>query len=201
MKPYIAMQWEIEALLTGRKTRITVPMDPQPIMSDRYAGGGYVDIFPPSESVHHRVALSQMSARAPLGVPGDRIWVQEEFAISKSADEHELAESTSSAPVGYVWYSSSPEQGSINSSCRGRWRPADTMPRWASRITLDVTSVRVERVKDTDEGMAKDEGHRGGSPFGGDTSLSCFAQHWQSRYGDWDGNPHGFVAEVRRVEG
>jgi hypothetical protein len=82
----------------------------------------------------------------PYGQPGDFLWVREAHAISANPDlkpwyrlDHE--EARSSGPRVDV-----------------KWRPSIHMPRWASRITLEVKGVRVERLQDISEDDAKAEG-------------------------------------------
>ena len=88
------------------------------------------------------------------------------------------------------------------------WRPSIHMPRAASRITLEVTGVRVERLQDISEADAIAEGCG---------MLKPYSDHWQHRDvakeeyrllwesingpGSWDANPWVWVIEFRRVEG
>lgn len=87
-------------------------------------------------------------ADCPYGELGDRLWVRETWAGHESDDDISPARmpaawdgSLASAPP--VWYQST----ETDHRGRGRWRPSIHMPRWASRITLRVTSVRVERLQ------------------------------------------------------
>lgn len=81
-----------------------------------------------------------MLLRCPYGVPGDRLWVRETWALGYHWDRY----NPSSSRTGEVWYRADTDEESVN---RGRWRPSIHMPRWASRITLDVVRVRVERLQ------------------------------------------------------
>lgn len=88
-----------------------------------------------------------------------------------------------------------------------RWRPSIHMPRWASRITLEVTGMRVQRLQDISEGDAFAEGMNSGSleiwKSGDDTPIGMFGQLWDSindaRGLGWDTNPWVWVVEFRRV--
>ena len=87
-----------------------------------------------------------------------------------------------------------------------KWRPSIHMPRWASRITLRVTNVRVERVQEISEEDALAEGVYGdeAAPFDQATATMCFEALWDSinakrGYG-WDANPWVWVVEFERVE-
>lgn len=81
-----------------------------------------------------------------------------------------------------------------------RWRPSIHMPRWASRITLEVVGVRVERLQDISEEDAKAEGcalSADWKAFG----VVAFQQLWESINGpgSWDANPWVWVVEFRKL--
>ena len=93
----------------------------------------------------------------------------------------------------------------------GVWRPSIFMPRWASRILLEVVSVRVERVQEISEDGARAEGV---TPFPLDYEGDCwtdgthrtaFNYLWNEVYGwapnSWQANPWVWVVEFKRVEG
>lgn len=91
-----------------------------------------------------------------------------------------------------------------------RWRPSIHMPRWASRITLEVTAVRVERLQDISEADARAEGisctnsHRWGLPETGmehNAPTHAFRTLWESINGadSWDVNPWVWVISFKRV--
>lgn len=87
-----------------------------------------------------------------------------------------------------------------------RWKPSIHMPRWASRITLEVKSVRVERLQDISEDDAKAEGftgQQGEARFYHNDEISAFAhfrETWQSIYGNWKSNPWVWVVEFEVVK-
>ncbi len=76
------------------------------------------------------------------------------------------------------------------------------MPRWASRITLEITAVRVERLNDISDGDAIREGCSIADMKSGDCVADVFARLWASIYGaeSWRANPWVWVIEFRRVE-
>lgn len=77
------------------------------------------------------------------------------------------------------------------------------MPRWASRITLEITGVRVERLQDNSEEDAKSEGAPTECCVIGDKHFLGFHSLWRSIYGEesWQANPWVWVIEFKRVEG
>ena len=83
-----------------------------------------------------------------------------------------------------------------------RWRPSIHMPRWASRITLEVTGVRVERVQDITPEDAEAEGIEPYAPIYAPSAsaIDAFSELWDSlnaKYG-WDVNPWVWVVEFRQ---
>jgi hypothetical protein len=146
--------------------------------------------------------------RCPYGVPGDRLWVRETWrAEERESDAADgicyradgafvVIDNTRAASERWVV--------AYNNGRHGRrWRPSIFMPRWASRISLEVTGVRVERVQDISE---EDAGAEGCVPWrdpgGGVTYRSGFADLWDSinakRGSAWDANPYVWVIEFRR---
>lgn len=86
----------------------------------------------------------------PYGKPGDRLWVRETWAVGVCADALKpsaLDAGTWKRDNGGVWYLADGTQPATPISARGKWRPSIFMPRWASRIILEITQIRVERLQ------------------------------------------------------
>jgi hypothetical protein len=119
----------------------------------------------------------------PYGQPGDRLWVREAFQLDDSDPT-------------FVYFRADGKQ------CNW-WRPSIHMPRWASRITLEITGVRVERLQEINRGGAMQEG----CPFQNIANVTCpltwFSFLWNSIYRTrgqgWDANPWVWVIEFRRI--
>lgn len=134
--------------------------------------------------------------RCPYGVEGDRLWVRETWAKAGEAGD----------AVEYRADNHDPRAA--------RWRPSIHMPRWASRLTLAVTGVRVERLQDISESDAIAEGieeHRGVKAAGVSSawrdygnvgrwcpdSVESYRSLWESinGRGSWAANPWVWVVE------
>lgn len=135
----------------------------------------------------------------PHGNVGDRIWVRETWA-----------EAGGNAPELQLYRASYPDHvpsryENLKPLEEIRWTPSIHMPRWASRILLEITNVRVERLKDISEEDAKAEGVS--PPARTITPPEAvyrvgFGELWRSIYGDenWEKNPWVWVIELKRVQ-
>ena len=149
--------------------------------------------------------MDSLLSLCPYGKPGDRLWVRETFGID---DED-----------GSVLYFADPDTAQAAEHARvcedryPRRRASIHMPRWASRILLEITDVRVERLCDISEDDARAEGIEYSERFKGycvgmaehynshDPRLS-YASLWESINGpdSWAANPWVWVVEFRRIE-
>ena len=150
----------------------------------------------------------------PYGVPGDMLWVRETFVIEDTGDYGPPNPLPEDRPVriegddieGEIYLiphyrATEPEPHIVPwdriDGCDDttRWHPSIHMPRWASRISLTVKDVRVERVQDISEEGSRDEGVEFAPAGPGNCTnyVIGFADLWDSinakrGYG-WDVNP------------
>ncbi|MCY1166937.1 hypothetical protein D9M73_68910 [compost metagenome] len=148
----------------------------------------------------------------PYGRPGDRLWVREAWRVDVGFNDVPPRDIDACATVFYE-ATDGPADG-----FKGRLRPGMFMPRWASRITLEITGVRVERLQDISEADAIAEGtelidelrnptERRWRAYGNESTESCtsavasYRTLWESinGAGSWDANPWVWVVEFRRV--
>ena len=144
-----------------------------------------------------------------FGKPGDRIWVRETWAeAGASAPDLKLYRANYPEHVPSI-YENVPPAEEI------RWTPSIHMPRWASRILLEITDVRAERLNTISEEDARAEGIIDGGCLNCGEPEPCgcanpepdatdaFAYLWQSIYGqeNWNADPWVWVIEFKRVEG
>lgn len=146
--------------------------------------------------------LKSWRDRCPHGLPGNRLWVRETWgALPHMLDGFQRESLRYRADGEYQ-----------NEHGTWRWRPSIHMPRWASRITLEVTGVRVERLQDISAADAIAEGIEAEGDEWRDylmphtqcclTPRSSYRTLWESIHGpgSWDANPWVWVIEFRRIE-
>ncbi|MEF2265385.1 hypothetical protein V3C40_01215 [Janthinobacterium sp. LS2A] len=153
--------------------------------------------------------------RCPHGQPGDRIWVRETWRTDASLDPKPPRD-FSGWPVKYEADGRALRHGAHFGKTDGKTRVSMHMPRWASRILLEIVSVRVERLNDcsaadaTAEGVAPDQ-VRHISVFGANdveraaiyrrAAIAPYERLWKSINGasSWAANPWVWVIEFKQV--
>ena len=138
----------------------------------------------------------------PYGSVGERLWVRETWAVVPKVSDDGPKHKAKGDGTGATW------RADWNGNPSGfPWKPSIHMPRWASRITLEVTGVRVERLNDISEADAQAEGCDGNYQIGYIPAYQAgpfsyhFAQLWESINGpgSWSLNPWVWVVEFKRV--
>ena len=228
----------VRAILDGRKTqtrRIVKGTDGAVKFCKEWDINGKEVFVVLGEKDHTGMNPVLGAISCPFGAVGDRIWVRETWATLGNedgccidwegnlckGDERSAARiyraSCEQRPGDYgLW--SIPDDAywkphTKEHKFEGAWRPSIHMPRWASRILLEITDVRVERLNSISQEDAQAEGLEltGWRPTysdpdsGGEvlTPYDNFAQLWESIYGEesWKANPWVWVIEFKRVEG
>lgn len=159
----------------------------------------------------------------PYGHPSDRLWVQEAWYYEMHM--HDMTAGEPNLPGGLyshrcIYRADQPDYPVDIGVGGDGWCPPCRMPRWFSRITLEITDVHVERVQDitNDEAIAEgayevrkvgdDIAHAtwtmDGLDWRYDTPREAFAATWGSLYAadglGWDANPWVWVVTFKRVE-
>lgn len=198
----------VRAILDGRKTQTRRVMPWQFWCEDseawyvRAKDGG--DLF----------SMAEVAADLPCryGNPGDRLWVRETWqAWSRTSIEYDEWEPITPDVRGVPWAEWVEQNGRpdaieyrATSESTGPWTPSIHIPRWASRITLEVTDVRVQRVQEIEiedifcEGLPE-EWDAGVSQY-----WEWFAELWnrinEKRGYGWDVNPWVWAISFRPVD-
>jgi hypothetical protein len=190
----------VRAILGGQKTQTRRIMKPQPTLEgDRYIWGK-TGIFVDAPLIEYK---------CPYGRASNRLWVKETWYQGTEK----------------LWYKADIED--LSQCGISGWKSSMFMPRTASRITLEVVKVRVERLQDISEEDAIAEGIRRigdtfpqsgdfwkkgpnfytieypGWSFNAPTAKECFAHLWDSINGKsypWSANPWLWVVEFKRVD-
>lgn len=244
-RPILFSSPMVRALLAGSKTQTRRAIKPQPVDRDRivrnFANTGW------------EIGRSRDSENAwrdlpcPYGVPGDRLWVRETWCSPEEGIAGFAADGWCGAKLGdgnggTVWmqhgyileapgYSKGfrePARTWGLTKYGGKWRPSIHMPRWASRLLLEITEVRAQRLMEISEVDAIDEGaltldddfivehfaeysstlaahfnsdSRSRPPIG-PTPRERFRALWNSinGAGAWDLNPYVWAVSFRRIE-
>ena len=177
----------IRAILDGTKSQTRRIVKPQP----EYGVDGKIvplESFTGDKRMRHQVALAK---QCPYGQHGSKLWARETWAhlggflpeIAYRADGQDMT----------------------TDEAFKRWRPSIHMPRWASRITLEITDIRVERVQDISERDAIAEGCNTSDvgPYAIlPTARGRFQYLWDTINGKtypWRSNPWVFVVSFRRI--
>ncbi|WFA33442.1 hypothetical protein LVQ71_14805 [Klebsiella pneumoniae] len=189
----------VRALLDGRKTQARRPIKWKQTRFTEIGEREDGSKWPWSEDAEHACDFWHP---CPFGAVGDRIWVREAFRVHsratdvatlvyKASERNSWTEQTRRVPVAVCNKPATPE----------KWTPSLHMPRWASRILLEITGVRVERLRSMSQDDARAEGVIAAS--GPMEAGLAFRELWDSIYGEdsWKANPWVWVIEFKRVEG
>lgn len=232
-RPVIFNSEMVRAILDGRKTQTRRTLTERHLhLIDAASSAG--ECYPLESGVDHENSQSYYREHCPFGQVGDRLWVRETFATLGNEDgcaidwDENLVKGGGQEAARIYRASCEQKSGNYglwsipdiadwkphtwNVQYEGTWVPSINMPRWASRILLEITAVRVERLNDISQADAIAEGGPPSHPsidavsrdYGfPDFSRSWFAQTWQHIYGEesWNANPWVWVIEFKRVGG
>ena len=211
----------VQAILDGRKTQTRRVVKPQPT---EFVGGPGVTLRDGSPAplvpLDDSVEPYGREIVCPYGQPGDRLAVRETFyarghwtkrySEKKRREEWHFVDETMGTGKTYRYEADEKLPRRKRELHEVGWwkRPAIFMPRAASRITLEITSVRVERLQDISEADAQAEGvtddgslvtDLDGKDRGG--TIAAYATLWEviNGVGSWDDNPWVWVVSFKRA--
>lgn len=232
-KPICLRAEKVRAILAGTATQLRVVVKPKPpsyindlhdnqlrkrapyTLEDNETGCIVGSGFQDDNDVFYRCLY---------GLSGDLLWVRETWRAHWDGELSITVNYKSGDHVCDFCFDQIPENAIRPSLLDWKWKPSIHMPRWASRITLEITGVRVERVQDISEEDARAEGCMSGPVewcgIGGkwchgtcsrhgrcmylESARGKFERLWDSintkPYCSWADNPWVWVIEFRRVE-
>jgi hypothetical protein len=196
-RPIVMTAESVRGILAGRKTQTRRVIKPQPTTWGTVKRQPFTRDEQPG--IWSPLSDNSENVKCPYGVPGDRLWVRERFqrcgcdgcqAVWPKRGPHGIS--------GY--YATYPGPNGAF------FRSMIFMPRWASRITLEITEVRVQRVKDISKEDALEEGC--GFDFNDEQGPQIprinFSVIWddinKKRGSGWDSNPWVWALTFKRVE-
>lgn len=183
---------------------------------------GWWEPVPHSEQVREQYITTWPAGfyRCKYGKPGDRLWVKEKHVLldrdgwSDPARPRDAMISGRRNGVGYADFEHDPDSERCRKELGYKWRPSIHMPRWASRVTLEITDVRVQRLQDISDADILAEGFDG-------AHLNCennadtvdavarmamrvwYSKLWDSINGKrspWSANPFVWALTFKRME-
>lgn len=188
----------VRAILEGRKTQTRRVVKPQPFIvlsAAEWHARAMSGVDPYGCRPMGSHVLEEMAATCPHGSVGDLLWVRESF--------REVMDQTG----GYAYLADCP----LGNEKIYKWKPSIHMPRSASRLTLEITGVRVERLQRISASDCEAEG----TPWMGNPRMEAYRDNeiskewrrsfsvlWQSINGpeSWAANPWVWVIAFRRVQ-
>ena len=217
----------VRALLSGQKTVTRRVVKVQPFGAPTW-NTGYLTGAGERDYVTSWLDEAGRYLECPYGNRGEMLWVRESYQVSKKYDSvkpsdlnYERGISTYYAAGGSRWKDGSGQYVDNDDVCTPDWvgkmRPSIFMPRAASRILLEITDVRVERLQDISDDQAKAEGIEhsnaldpagpckwrvyGREHTGTSSPVDSFESLWSSINGAdaWAANPWVWVVEFKRV--
>ncbi len=188
----------VRALLAGSKTQTRRAVAPAPEMvTDKTIAPWQGD----PAALQRLLTLNGKTCR--YGQPGDRLWVREAWKAHPTFDHLPPRD----IPQTHIWY-----MADDGYKAESRYRQSMFMPRWASRITLEIVSICVERLQDISEADARAEGARECDPVSGREVLlagpsqrGSYVLHYRDIWeqingpGSWALNPWVWVVEFKRI--
>lgn len=214
--PIPLRDWEVKAIQAGRKTMTRFPIKGMEDYTE------VVKILDPSNdmrefwrfSLSYRGATQCVDVDCPYGVVGDQLWVQQDWRVEGRYTDSYSDEEIRVNPSHFtVWRQAGV---AFNDDFLGKIRPASSMPRWASRLLLEIADVRVERLHDISEADAIAEGCKkirdscyvfGGTGYDKaglchSSPTTAFAVLWDEINGrdSWAANPWLWCITFRRID-
>lgn len=202
----------VRAILAGTKTQTRRVVKPAG-KDDAFALVDYGEGWRPYRSDDGESSIRADGNETPIPCPygkvGDRLWVRETWQAVNGNDRARHIVAHPAPDRGWVEYAATPR----TDEPAYKWRPSIHMPRWACRITLEITAVHVERLQDISEADAVAEGisefiggwwckYDDAKQIAGNTPQDGYRHLWEriNGPGSWATNPWVWTVEFSRIE-
>nr|WP_282706394.1 hypothetical protein [Pseudomonas syringae] len=201
----------VRAILSGQKTVTRRVVKPQycegpwfvkPALESHHAGHSHDWWLPTGPQPY--AALP----KCPYGRPGDRLWVREAWQADAQVNAIAPRELSHGEPIQYPADGSSRQIG-CSMITPGKTRPPIHMPRWVSRILLEITDARVERLQDISRSDIRAEGLECPPELAQEDALPNYRDWYPAAWRDlwetingadsWSSNPWVWVVEFKRM--
>lgn len=228
-RPIIFSGEMVKVILEGRKTQTRRIIKPQPeILMGKDKNG--ISMYTWKGYVATNTNISEEFAkRCPYGQPEDRLWIKESWRIGAWQEEEgkiavdykadgfcrrEWLDIKDEELFTRLWKQSTDDAEKVFGRLeRYQWKPGKSpcrfrsarfMPRAASRITLEITNIRVERLQEISEPDVEKEGVLPIKPRPSGVSREDFQSLWNSINGKkypWDSDPWVWIIEFKKIGG
>lgn len=217
-KPILFKPRLVRAILDGRKTQTRRVIKPQPDFQTK--GVQWKSLWIANRGFDIYKAFADIAC--PYGEKGDQLWVREAWNHLQEIDGNltYLWNDDGTPKMKTFYKATDPDHEDsyydpdTDETSYMKWKPSIHMPRWASRLTLEIINTRVERIQDISDNDAFAEGCNGPMPCmsggeitecGPDTPVHDFKDSWDSinkkrGYG-WQDNPWVWVIEFKKLKG
>lgn len=216
-RPILFSDQRVRALLSGQQSQTRRIMKSQLFGpgQDNHEGCYGIDVLNNHLQGNRVMGMENLSYHCPYGQPGDRLWVRETWR-GPVIEQDQMAEYQRSPAqfktAEYCQYRSDTSQFSTaeDEADQFGWQAGIHMPRWASRINLLVTGIRVEKIQDISDDDVIAEGVQTDSHFLNNfftmhseavSSKDAYRKQWALQYGgtSWEVNPWVWVIDFERV--
>lgn len=215
-RPILFSDQRVRALLSGQQHQTRRIMKSQLFGpgQDNHEGCYGIDVLNNNLQGTRVLGMDNLSYHCPYGQPGDRLWVRETWRGPVVPAEEMAQFQTSPAQFKNINYCQYRADSSIYTTdeedASFGWQAGIHMPRWASRIDLVITAIRVERIQDISDEDVMAEGVQVDSHFLNNfftlhsetvSAKDAYRKQWAIQYGgtSWEVNPWVWVIEFARI--
>lgn len=215
-RPILFSDQRVRALLSGQQSQTRRIMKSQPFgpVQDNHEGCYGIDVKRNHLQGNLVMSMENISHHCPHGQPGDRLWVRETWrgpVISPEDVARYQQDPAAFRERQYCRYRADTSAwGSEDGFGHPGWQAGIHMPRWASRIDLLITRLRVEKIQDISDDDIIAEGVQFDSHFLNnfftlqsetDSPKEAYRKAWIAQYGgtSWEVNPWVWVIDFERV--